>query len=103
MCLVNGYELSELPHLTEEDLARGSEIEEQLQKFTEVEQLQQSLFNELGLDNIGGGDEHDRGSGLQCSRCHSHNIALEQKQTRGADESMTIFCECRNCNKRWKM
>lgn len=40
---------------------------------------------------------------LCCSKCYSNNIALEQKQTRGADESMTIFCECQQCGKRWKM
>ena len=46
----------------------------------------------------------DNGTSLvQCSKCHSANISWEQKQTRGADESMTIFFQCRDCGKRWKM
>ena len=48
-------------------------------------------------------DEEDGVSLMQCSKCHSANIVWEQKQTRGADESMTIFFQCKNCGKRWKM
>ena len=40
---------------------------------------------------------------IKCSRCKSSNVSWEQKQTRGADESMTVFFECKNCFKRWKM
>lgn len=38
-----------------------------------------------------------------CGRCKSTNITWTQKQTKGADESMTIFFECSDCGKRWKM
>lgn len=38
-----------------------------------------------------------------CGRCRSTNITWTQKQTKGADESMTIFFECSDCGKRWKM
>ena len=40
---------------------------------------------------------------LKCRRCGSDDIACEQKQTRGADESMTVFCTCSKCTLRWTM
>jgi hypothetical protein len=40
---------------------------------------------------------------LVCFKCHSKSIETEQKQTRGADEAMTVFCKCRNCETRWRM
>lgn len=40
---------------------------------------------------------------LVCGKCHSKSIEIEQKQTRGADEAMTVFCQCRSCGIRWRM
>ena len=40
---------------------------------------------------------------VRCSRCKSSDVSWDQKQTRGADESMTVFFECKACGKRWKM
>jgi DNA-directed RNA polymerase subunit M/transcription elongation factor TFIIS len=34
---------------------------------------------------------------IQCRRCKSFSVDTEQKQTRSADEPMTIFCVCRQC------
>jgi len=42
-------------------------------------------------------------SALKCRRCGSAEVSIEQKQTRGADEAMTIFCTCNKCQNRWKM
>jgi len=42
-------------------------------------------------------------SALRCRRCGSSDVAWEQKQTRGADEAMTVFCTCTKCGLRWKM
>ncbi len=49
------------------------------------------------------GPEDDVEGVVRCSRCKSSDIRWDQKQTRGADESMTIFFECKSCGKRWKM
>jgi DNA-directed RNA polymerase subunit M/transcription elongation factor TFIIS len=38
---------------------------------------------------------------FQCSKCNSFDIDTEQKQTRSADEPMTIFCTCNSCGKRF--
>lgn len=38
---------------------------------------------------------------FQCSKCNSFDVDTEQKQTRSADEPMTIFCTCNSCGKRF--
>lgn len=43
------------------------------------------------------------GSFLRCRTCRGTEVSWQQKQTRGADESMTIFCTCGSCGARWKM
>ena len=40
---------------------------------------------------------------LICHKCKSKDIDWTQRQTRSADEAMTVFCECRQCGNRWKM
>ena len=40
---------------------------------------------------------------LKCRNCGSSDITFSQKQTRGADESSTIFCSCQTCSKRWRL
>jgi DNA-directed RNA polymerase subunit M/transcription elongation factor TFIIS len=40
---------------------------------------------------------------IKCGRCKSTQVSVEQKQTRGADESMTVFVQCEKCGLRWKM
>ena len=37
-----------------------------------------------------------------CGRCGSHKTTSTQKQTRSADEPMTVFVFCENCGNRWK-
>jgi DNA-directed RNA polymerase subunit M/transcription elongation factor TFIIS len=37
-----------------------------------------------------------------CSRCKKNQCSYYQLQTRSADEPMTTFITCLNCNKRWK-
>ena len=40
--------------------------------------------------------------GFKCRRCGSDKTQYMQKQTRSADEPMTVFFECMNCGKRWR-
>lgn len=40
---------------------------------------------------------------LKCRRCGSADVSWDQKQTRGADEAMTVFCTCARCENRWRM
>lgn len=39
---------------------------------------------------------------FKCGRCKSTNTSNTQKQTRSADEPMTVFVLCNNCGNRWK-
>lgn len=40
---------------------------------------------------------------IKCFKCKSNNVDTEQKQTRSADEPMTLFCMCRKCGNRFVM
>ena len=37
-----------------------------------------------------------------CGRCKSRKVTYYQLQIRSADEPMTTFCTCHNCDNRWK-
>lgn len=40
---------------------------------------------------------------MRCAKCKSTEVDVEQKQTRSADEPMTLFALCTNCGARWTM
>ena len=41
---------------------------------------------------------------ITCSRCKSgSHVAIELKQTRSADEGMSVFVRCEKCKSRWRM
>jgi DNA-directed RNA polymerase subunit M/transcription elongation factor TFIIS len=47
---------------------------------------------------------HDGSEGLlKCTRCLSTNVIWDQRQTRSADEGMTIIAKCLHCNNAWSM
>lgn len=48
-------------------------------------------------------ERQDTGQFIQCRKCKSNEVDTEQKQTRSADEPMTIFCKCRKCETRFIM
>jgi transcription elongation factor S-II len=41
-------------------------------------------------------------SQFKCGKCKKNNCTYFQLQTRSADEPMTTFVHCLNCNNRWK-
>ena len=44
----------------------------------------------------------DNKSLLQCSRCKEFKVTYYQRQTRSADEPMSVFATCHACGKKWK-
>jgi len=58
---------------------------------------QQNLHNALGAE-----EQEAETSAFQCSRCKQRKCRYRQAQTRSADEPMTTFVTCVNCNHRWK-
>lgn len=40
---------------------------------------------------------------FRCGRCGKNDTAFHQMQTRSADEPMTTFVTCLNCDHRWRV
>lgn len=68
------------------------EAEEQRARFEQILQEKYEMVNRTSCRTA-----------LRCRRCGSGDVTCEQKQTRGADESMTVFCTCVKCSLRWTM
>lgn len=64
------------------DLKRQELLAKELSKIGKVETPSDGLFT--------------------CAKCKSKKTTYYQLQTRSADEPMTTFVTCLNCNKRWK-
>ncbi|KAJ7640361.1 transcription factor S-II, central domain-containing protein [Mycena polygramma] len=58
---------------------------------------QQNLHDSLGAE-----EQQAETSAFQCSKCKQRKCRYRQQQTRSADEPMTTFVTCVNCNNRWK-
>lgn len=39
---------------------------------------------------------------LKCGKCQKNTVDYYEKQTRGADEPMTLFAHCLTCGNRWR-
>lgn len=110
--LLATYQLGTLVQMSDKQLAEGSVVETSHNSYQQLLQQKEDILHNMRQALVcenSSEDEADRNPGsksqgaLRCGRCFGTEIALEQKQTRGADESMTIFCECRRCGKRWRM
>ena len=89
-----------LIHMTNEEFAAGTVVE----RVQSEEQERMRGFIELlkeKYENVVKAQSSD--SILNCRNCGSNDISFSQKQTRGADESSTIFCQCQVCSKRWRL
>ena len=54
-------------------------------------------MDQLNIEN------REKGTGMfKCGKCKERNCTYFQLQTRSADEPMTTFVTCLNCNNRWK-
>ena len=43
------------------------------------------------------------GGAIVCRKCSGDDVTIQQKQTRSADEGMTVFCTCETCGFKWRM
>ena len=65
-------------------------------------QVQQSAEKQERLDIANNRVDENKKGMYQCGKCKSWNTTYFQLQTRSADEPMTTFVTCMNCEKRWK-
>jgi len=96
----------ELVEMTTEQLAsdeKRKEREERARKLLDTNRLDWEQANEDKINEMCGikGDLL-KASLFTCGRCKSVKTTSTQKQTRSADEPMTVFVLCLNCGKRWK-
>jgi transcription elongation factor S-II len=67
-------------------------------RLLDWEQRHEGKINEI----CGIKDDLLQASLFTCGRCKSIKTTSTQKQTRSADEPMTVFVLCLNCGNRWK-
>lgn len=58
-------------------------------------------IKELEIEAIKAKEEEYEGI-FMCRKCKSKKTTYYQLQTRSADEPMTTYVECKNCNNHWK-
>ena len=85
-------EPSDLPTMTVHDMA-SDEMKKERQTLIKYEL-------EARKTDYGGGEGVDM---FPCPKCHAKKTSYFQKQTRSADEPMTIFCRCMVCNQNWRI
>lgn len=66
----------------------AKQIEDKIHKDMRKEYLTREMKNQEGF--------------FVCGRCRSNKTTYYQLQTRSADEPMTVFVSCLNCDRNWK-
>eukprot|EP00539_Tryblionella_compressa_P005537 CAMPEP_0178753950 /NCGR_PEP_ID=MMETSP0744-20121128/11899_1 /TAXON_ID=913974 /ORGANISM="Nitzschia punctata, Strain CCMP561" /LENGTH=320 /DNA_ID=CAMNT_0020407829 /DNA_START=124 /DNA_END=1083 /DNA_ORIENTATION=- len=103
--ILGQIEASELVSMSSEQLAseeKKKAMEERTKKMMESKQLDWEAQNESKINEMCGiKGELLNASLFTCGRCKSTKTTSTQKQTRSADEPMTVFVLCLNCGKRW--
>jgi transcription elongation factor S-II len=97
---------NDLVNMSTEELAsddKRKEREQRRQHVMDTMRLDWERENESKINDMCGikGDLL-KASLFTCARCKSIKTTSTQKQTRSADEPMTVFVLCLNCGKRWR-
>ena len=104
--LFGGVSSETLVHMSPNELATDEKVKEreaQVAFLKDSRRLDWETANEEKVNEMCGikGDLL-KASLFECGRCKSHKTTSTQKQTRSADEPMTVFVLCLNCGNRWK-
>ena len=104
--LMGSIAADNLVTMTSEQMApkeKKEEREAQVKKLADSRRLDWEQANEAKINEMCGiKGELLSASLFTCGRCKSTKTTSTQKQTRSADEPMTVFVLCMNCGKRWK-
>lgn len=76
------------PHQLRPDGLYAKTMQDRIHKELRKEYLAKEIKNQDGL--------------FRCERCKTKKTTYYQLQTRSADEPMTTFVSCLNCDKNWK-
>ena len=84
-----------------------NEIIDELKDVTTIvsshaRELNPERWNKFNTHDVNTTEFEIENSLIQCGKCRLNKVFYYQLQTRGADEPMTTFCTCTNCNHRWK-
>ncbi|GBG34013.1 Transcription elongation factor A protein 1 [Hondaea fermentalgiana] len=94
---------NELVRMSPEQMLPKEKKEEKDKEMQEVFQASQQDWLDKNREEIMKAAGVDVNGGLYtCSRCNSKKTTHYQKQTRSADEPMTVFVSCLSCGKRWR-
>ena len=85
--------------MSNEEMATGTII----QDIERESRKQRERFDHILAEKYEKISDSSCKSALRCRRCGNPDVVADQKQTRGADEAMTIFCTCTKCGNRWRM
>jgi len=75
----------------------SQEMASEERKAADKKIKEDNIFNSLAA-----GEQEAETDAFQCGRCKQRKTRYRQAQTRSADEPMTTFVTCTNCNNRWK-
>jgi transcription elongation factor S-II len=78
-----------------ETLASKTHVELYPELYTEIMEIVMKKY-------IGNTVEQEHDGFFTCGKCKSKKTTYRQAQTRSADEPMTTFVTCLNCENRWK-
>lgn len=88
---------AELVHAPDGDLIRGTEYE-----AAEHEKMARAArFHAMLQEKYDAINDRAYTAIVRCRRCGSGEVSWEEKQTRSADEAMSLFCVCLSCKTRW--
>jgi len=104
--ILGSIQAENLVSMSSEELASAETKkarDEEAKKLIDSKRLDWDQANEDKINEMCGikGDLL-KASLFTCGRCKSVKTTSTQKQTRSADEPMTVFVLCLNCGKRWK-
>lgn len=89
-----------LSEICGDELVKGTFIEQSRHQNVTKEERFKAMLQEK-FDQVE--EETSKDALLQCMNCKSNNVVWTQRQTRSADEGMSVFAMCLKCNMSWKM
>lgn len=103
MGLVQKTSADEVVAMGDAELLVGTGVARAQEQLDDREHRFRSMLQEK-FEELTDKGRHEEGEGLlKCARCHSTNVIWDQRQTRSADEGMTIIAQCLSCNNAWSM